>query len=437
VANHYVIWLNDLTTGQRQVIPNQQALGTALTLTALPALISGHTFQWWVGAASANGLVTAWSTGASVTWSPATGAGATSSSVTLADGTSWSLSSSPLDAAGDAVISHTGTVQLGNIPGGLSQLVTTLAVGLGASPASIANALSSGIPGITRNTVANVLYNGISGTTFATVAGALYNGIPGTSLTNVVNAMYYGINSQSMSLAGLANALYTAIPGTSRTSVANALFYGINSLNKASLAHALYNGISGTSLTDVANAMYYGINGMYMSLADLASAISTGIPSTTLTQVANAMFYGINSLNKASLANALYTGIPGTSYTDVATAMYNGISSTYLSLGDIVTSLQSLGADANDITAAMRGFLGEVQAVVEFGPQTVLYLTADGNVYLAQEGQPSKLWSGHCTGLAQFGDNQALALNLSQGPNGTVVRNQFSRLGLGTEARLQ
>jgi hypothetical protein len=56
-ANFFDVWIDDLSTGQSQVVRTQVS-GTSLTPTLLPA---GHTFEWWVKAWTTNGGSSAWS----------------------------------------------------------------------------------------------------------------------------------------------------------------------------------------------------------------------------------------------------------------------------------------------------------------------------------------------------------------------------------------
>jgi predicted phage tail protein len=60
-ANHYELWVDDLTTGQSQAILLTNVSGTSVTLTAAQALTVGHSYRWWAGAVSTNGLLTLWS----------------------------------------------------------------------------------------------------------------------------------------------------------------------------------------------------------------------------------------------------------------------------------------------------------------------------------------------------------------------------------------
>ncbi len=60
-AASYVVWVNDQTTGQSQVLLTADLHGTGWTPTAPQALVAGHKYIWWVGAVCTNGSVTAWS----------------------------------------------------------------------------------------------------------------------------------------------------------------------------------------------------------------------------------------------------------------------------------------------------------------------------------------------------------------------------------------
>ncbi|MCI0639314.1 MAG: IPT/TIG domain-containing protein [Gemmataceae bacterium] len=64
-ADKYDVWVNDLTTGQAQVLRKQDATGTSWTPTT--ALISGRSYQWWVRALSDNGNQSPWSAGVAFT----------------------------------------------------------------------------------------------------------------------------------------------------------------------------------------------------------------------------------------------------------------------------------------------------------------------------------------------------------------------------------
>jgi hypothetical protein len=59
-ADHYDIWVNDLTSGQSQVLRNTNATGTSWTTST--ALAHGHKYEVWIRAISSTGGVSAWST---------------------------------------------------------------------------------------------------------------------------------------------------------------------------------------------------------------------------------------------------------------------------------------------------------------------------------------------------------------------------------------
>jgi hypothetical protein len=60
-ADHYDVWVNDLTTGQGGALSNSSVIGTSWTPST--PLVQNHTYEWWVRAVSSNGGVSAWSTG--------------------------------------------------------------------------------------------------------------------------------------------------------------------------------------------------------------------------------------------------------------------------------------------------------------------------------------------------------------------------------------
>jgi hypothetical protein len=66
-AAHYDIWVNDLTSGQSQVLRNSSASGTAWSTPS--ALTPGHAYEWWAGAVSNNGTEF-WSVGQSFALAP-------------------------------------------------------------------------------------------------------------------------------------------------------------------------------------------------------------------------------------------------------------------------------------------------------------------------------------------------------------------------------
>jgi polygalacturonase len=59
-ANSYDVWVNDLTTGQSQVV---RQTTTSTSLTSPSSLILGHQYQWWVRALSNGGNSSPWSVG--------------------------------------------------------------------------------------------------------------------------------------------------------------------------------------------------------------------------------------------------------------------------------------------------------------------------------------------------------------------------------------
>jgi hypothetical protein len=56
-ADHYDVWIDDLTTGQSAVMRNREVTGTSWTAQGL---MPGHDYRWWVGAVSNTGAVS-WS----------------------------------------------------------------------------------------------------------------------------------------------------------------------------------------------------------------------------------------------------------------------------------------------------------------------------------------------------------------------------------------
>ncbi len=67
-ADHYKLWLSDLTTGQ--VVINRAVTATWVTPTAVLTL--GHEYEWWVAAVSTNGQATVWNAGLTFTVAPTT-----------------------------------------------------------------------------------------------------------------------------------------------------------------------------------------------------------------------------------------------------------------------------------------------------------------------------------------------------------------------------
>ncbi|HWY88914.1 MAG TPA: hypothetical protein VNX28_19530, partial [Gemmataceae bacterium] len=64
-AGSYELWLTDNTTGHSQSYANLAA--TTFPLPMSGALKPGHSYTWWVGAVSTNGLIIVWSTGIAIT----------------------------------------------------------------------------------------------------------------------------------------------------------------------------------------------------------------------------------------------------------------------------------------------------------------------------------------------------------------------------------
>jgi uncharacterized repeat protein (TIGR01451 family) len=60
-ADHYDLWISDLTTGASPVVRNTNVTATSSTLSTTQALQSGDTYVWWVASVSANGLAEVWS----------------------------------------------------------------------------------------------------------------------------------------------------------------------------------------------------------------------------------------------------------------------------------------------------------------------------------------------------------------------------------------
>jgi predicted phage tail protein len=58
-ADHYDLWVDDLTTGQSQVIRNQTIAGTSFQPAGLLRL--GDAYRWWVRAINASGAAGSWS----------------------------------------------------------------------------------------------------------------------------------------------------------------------------------------------------------------------------------------------------------------------------------------------------------------------------------------------------------------------------------------
>jgi hypothetical protein len=64
-ADHYDVWVNDTTTGQSQVLRNQDVTATAWTPPT--SLAQGDGYVWWVRAVGSGGSVSQWSAGQSFT----------------------------------------------------------------------------------------------------------------------------------------------------------------------------------------------------------------------------------------------------------------------------------------------------------------------------------------------------------------------------------
>ena len=64
-ADHYDLWVDDVTSGQKQVVRVPHVTGTSLV--SPKTLTVGDTYTWYVGAVSLNGLVTVWNSGVNFT----------------------------------------------------------------------------------------------------------------------------------------------------------------------------------------------------------------------------------------------------------------------------------------------------------------------------------------------------------------------------------
>ena len=64
-ADYYDVWVNNLTSGQTQVLRNSHVIGTSWTPTTI--LPPGLNYEWWVRAFSNNGDWSIWGTGATFT----------------------------------------------------------------------------------------------------------------------------------------------------------------------------------------------------------------------------------------------------------------------------------------------------------------------------------------------------------------------------------
>jgi hypothetical protein len=60
-ADHYDLWVDDLTTHQNQVLRNMNVAATNLSVSPLAVLTPGDSYRWYVGAVSTNGRATFWS----------------------------------------------------------------------------------------------------------------------------------------------------------------------------------------------------------------------------------------------------------------------------------------------------------------------------------------------------------------------------------------
>jgi hypothetical protein len=67
-ADHYDIWINDLTTGQSQALGNSHVTGTSWTPGS--GMVQGHSYRWWGEALSSSGEAGAWSGSMDVSIAP-------------------------------------------------------------------------------------------------------------------------------------------------------------------------------------------------------------------------------------------------------------------------------------------------------------------------------------------------------------------------------
>lgn len=107
-----------------------------------------------------------------------------------------------------------------------------------------------------------------------------------------------------------------------------------------------------------------------------------------------------------------------TAFAENAQDIASTLNFLHVPLSDIVQALCNLGTNATGITTALRGFLGDVQAVAQFGDQTILYLLENRTLYLARTGALPTIIATQINSLAQFGDNQVLIMD----HDGTVYR---------------
>src|SRR5262249_717281 len=68
-ADNYDLWVDDVTTGQSQVIRQKALPGATPSFSATSPLTSGNTYQWWVRPYDAQGHSGVWSRGATMTTS--------------------------------------------------------------------------------------------------------------------------------------------------------------------------------------------------------------------------------------------------------------------------------------------------------------------------------------------------------------------------------
>jgi predicted phage tail protein len=61
----YEVWITDTTAGKVVTFPNLTT--TSFTVPSAKALTSGHSFTWWVGSVSTNGLIIVWDVGQNFT----------------------------------------------------------------------------------------------------------------------------------------------------------------------------------------------------------------------------------------------------------------------------------------------------------------------------------------------------------------------------------